>query len=92
MEDTKARRRAEVLLVQQMDNGRMLVAPAARQHLLRDARRALRRLFRPRLELSLSGVEAASEALMAALGASWKASVCRRLDTKFAEFPFYKVR
>ena len=28
MEDTKGRRRAEVLLVRQMDNGRMLVAPA----------------------------------------------------------------
>ena len=68
MADREARRRADVLLVRQMDNSRMLVASQARQCLLRDARRALRHLLRPRLDPG--GVGAASEALMAALEAS----------------------
>jgi hypothetical protein len=50
MADRGARRRADVLLVRLMDNSRMLVAPQARQRLLRDARRALRHLLRPRLD------------------------------------------
>ena len=67
MADREAHRRADVLLVRQMDNSRMLVASQARQRLLRDARRALRHLL-PRLVPR--GVGAASETLMAALGAS----------------------
>ena len=67
MAGREARGRADVLLVRQMDNSRMLVASQARQRLLRDARRALRHLLRPRL-VPRAGVGAASEALMVALG------------------------